>query len=855
MRFTIERMRTLVLAAGVLLVAALAVFLAIGKWKNLRSARDIPKRLGIDIEQEANGFVHVEFHGGHTLFKIEASKADQFKDGRALLHHVTIEMYGQDGRLTDRIEGNEFEYSQQTGIATAQGKVEMTLMRPGEAPAIAPKAKQALDGKAKGKPLSQAAQPASAGAIHVETSGLSFNQKTRVASTTQHVEFSMARGSGSAMGAIYDSEQGDLVLNSAVELTTSRGGEPVTIHARHAEFERGDQLCTLLDATADYRGGHATAGLAKVQFRDDGSAQRLDGVNGFTLATATGGHLEAPQGTLEFDEHNQPRHGDLQGGVTIDSAAANRQLHGTAPAAVLDFSPQGELRFIELNQGVEMRSESEGLAAGAHPVPLHVTRTWRSPVADVVFRNAGPGQVEPSSMHGSGGVVVTTETQRGNAAPVPSRLAADQVTGEFGPGSVLSAMTGVGHASIEQITAQGAHQTATGDRLEVRFQPAPAPGSGTPARGATAAQPAAAQIQSAILEGHVVLIQQPVSKSGAQPQPPMRATAGRAVYENGGPSAAAGEWLRLTESPRIDDGPFELTAQKIDVSEQSGDAFAHGEVKATWLGGAAPETGRRNDSESQTANTDAVTLGGQGPAHAIADEAQFNQRTGEATFRGRARLWQQANSIAAPLVVLNRQRQTLEARSANPAEPVRAVLLSAGAPATLARPDMESVHETHGQYSGRAPGRAQTPSVIRVRGTEFTYSGAEHKAVMLGGALGPVVAQTGGATCTANQIVLMLRPSGNSTANQRAQGQVERMIATGHVILSSEGRRGTGAQLVYTGASGDYELTGTASAPPLLTDPARGSVTGAALIFNSRDDSVSIEGGGRETRTDTTAPR
>jgi lipopolysaccharide export system protein LptA len=40
-----------------------------------------------------------------------------------------------------------------------------------------------------------------------------------------------------------------------------------------------------------------------------------------------------------------------------------------------------------------------------------------------------------------------------------------------------------------------------------------------------------------------------------------------------------------------------------------------------------------------------------------------------------------------------------------------------------------------------------------------------------------------------------------------------------------------------------------------MTDPQRGTVTGAALIFHSRDDSVSIEGGGQKTTTDTTAPK
>ena len=81
------------------------------------------------------------------------------------------------------------------------------------------------------------------------------------------------------------------------------------------------------------------------------------------------------------------------------------------------------------------------------------------------------------------------------------------------------------------------------------------------------------------------------------------------------------------------------------------------------------------------------------------------------------------------------------------------------------------------------------------------------------------------------------------------------MTATGHVVLVSEGRRGTGEQLVYSGATGDYVLTGTAAARPRMTDPGRGNVTGEVLIFHSRDDSVSIEGGGHQTRTETTAPQ
>ena len=81
------------------------------------------------------------------------------------------------------------------------------------------------------------------------------------------------------------------------------------------------------------------------------------------------------------------------------------------------------------------------------------------------------GQVEPAQVHGTGNVVLTGETRRGTEPPVPSRLAADEVTGLFGPNSTLTSMTGIGHASIEETTATGARQMATGDQVQARFAP------------------------------------------------------------------------------------------------------------------------------------------------------------------------------------------------------------------------------------------------------------------------------------------------------------------------------------------------------------------------------------------------
>jgi lipopolysaccharide export system protein LptA len=837
-------MRTLVLVAGVLLLGSLAVFLAVDKWKNPFNRRDLPQRLGIEIQQESNGVTYTQAHGGHTLFKIHASKVVQLKQGNHfLLHDVKIELYGADGSRVDRIEGDEFEYDPAKSTATAAGPVEITVMRPGVAPAIAPKAaagKTAAE-NIKSKTLASAAETAARGQIHVKTSGLTFDEKSGVATTGQHVDFSMVQGSGSSMGATYDSQQGQLVLDRAVELTTERGGEPVQIHAQHAVFERDDKICHLHAIKADYRGGEATAGDAKILFREDGSAVRLDAVNGFALATATGGHIAALTGSMDFNEHNQPRHGHLEGGVKMDSASRNeshsRQVHGTSPAAEFDFTPRGELRHAHMERGVEMHSEDLSEALNE---PQRVSRTWRSPVADVEFRDNGKGQAEPSTMHGTGGVVVTGENQRGKGAVVPSQLAADQVTGEFGPGNALTAMTGVGHASIEETTATGTRQTSNGDRLEAHFVAT----GGTKARQKGSAG-GATQVQRAELDGHVVLTQTPAAKPGAKAEAPLRATSGRAVYEG------AGEWLHLTLSPRVEDGGLQLTADKVDVSQESGDAFGHGNVKATWVDTGTAKGGQQGKGANGASHPGSMGLGGQGPSHVVAAEAQLHQATGEATFRGHARLWQQANSVAAPVIVLDRERQTLVARSTDAAEPVKVVLLSAGGP-ELGR---AAGNET-GPNAGRdAGGKSAAPTVIRVRGGDLKYSDAEHKAVMHGGTLGSVTAETGTATSVSNEVELLLLPPDNHAGKDGGAARVDRLTARGGVKLNSEGRRGTGEQLVYTGETGEYVLTGTASAPPRMSDPARGTVTGEALIFHSRDDSVSVEGGGRKTTTETTAPR
>jgi lipopolysaccharide export system protein LptA len=865
MRFTIERIRMLVVAAAVILLAALGIFLAKAKLRNRFIRRDLPHQLAHDIQQEANGFTFVHAFGAHSQYKIHASKEVQLRDNRVMLQDVRIELFGQDGSRVDEIAGDAFEYDQKSGLAIATGPVEMDLTQPAntahaqEKPGAAPAGNPGPVGN-EGPPKQ----------IHVKTSGVTFDQDTGQVTTVQRVEFSMAAGSGSSMGASYDAQNGYLILDHAVELETERGGDAVKIRAQHAELDRGAQICRLRAAAADYRGAQTSAAEATIFFRKDGSTEKLDASGGFLLATASGGHMAAPTATMDFDEHSQPLRGHLEGGVAMDSVKEGRTVHGTAPTAELEFVGKGELRHAHLERGVVFTSqemgqeggENEANAGNAKGEPQRVTRTWHSPVADLDFRDAGKGQVEPASLHGSGGVVVTSESQRGSGPVMPAKMSADDVTGTFGTKSTLRSLTGVGHAGIEQTAANGTKQTASGDRLTADFAQGDAGKSrgggdkgtrGQEGNGAKekSTDQSGVQVESAELDGHVTLFEQPAAKSG-QAQAPIRATAGKAMYEG------AGEWLHLTMSPRVENGGLELTADKVDVSQQSGDAFAHGNVKASWTGGAtggltAGQKGsaaRRSGAAGSAGSAQgAMAFGGSGPAHVIANEAQMNESTGEATFRGHARLWQQANSVSAPVIVLNQHLQTMEARTTSPDEPVRAVMLSAGgAPGTGS-----GAGRAQGQSGGTIPstaGKAATPSVIRVRGGDLLYSDQEHRAVMHGGVAGAVIAETGEATSASDELDLRLMPAGANGG----QTQVDRMTAKGHVVLTSQSRRGTGEELEYSGVNGDYVLTGTAAAPPRMSDPQQGNVTGQALIFHSRDDSVSIEGGGHETKTETTAP-
>lgn len=825
MRVSIERLRFWMLAMAILLVAGVAAFLGYSRWRMHRAVGELPGKLGISIEQSTKGFTFSKSEGGHTLFTLHAARTIQYKKGgRAELHDVSIVLYNPSGEAVDRIHGNEFAYDPAAGLVSANGAVDIDLQGP-----VASHAAGSL-----------AASEAAGGhdAIHVRTSGLVFDQKTGIASTTGPIQFQVSGTEGSAVGASFDSRSGVLTIEHDMSLKANPRGNPLDVEARHAVFDRTSRQFHLIDARVNYRGSQSSSAQATVFFRPDGSAIRAD-ASGEVSMRSGDRWMNADKATVEMDAQNHPKTLMMEGNLAFRSHDATRQLHGSASAGTVHFGPKGYARQAQFRGGVAM-FDREGPGNGRSSRELHTDQMT------VNFHQTARGS-EASTIVAEGGAVI----QMADAARKgKTTIRADTLEASLKDGSILTRLEGSGNTRLTEIAPDGARQISSGDRLEMRFAPSVSSArslSRQPARGNSVRQRSQTQlvtqpviqsvIQSAEQVGNVVLVNEPPQPKGTAKatNSTTTITAGRATFE------AAGQIVRFFGTPRIHNSSGDLSARNIVFDRGSGDAQAIGEVQAVYrLPKATPGTG----------------FSGAGPVNVIADHASFNHSKNLTTFFGNARqnarFWQGADSISAPVIELSRQKHQLIA-SGGGANRVLAVLTGPisppGASAKKGKPSASS---------------AALSSTFEIRSTSVLYLAAEQKAIFRGG----VTASGGPGSMKASRMTIFFHPSGtkspaavksagsgHSGAAAHPGAEVERIVAEGDVRVAEPGRTATGSKLTYYAADGRFILTGSRRKPPRLVDEAHGSVTGESLIFNNRDDSVIVRGGSSRAITETRTGR
>ncbi len=614
----IERLRIWLAATALLLLLIVAGFYGYARYRVHKALRELPARLGIEVEQSTEGFTLSKSEGGHTLFTIHASRAIRYKNaGKAQLKDVNIVVYGTSADRFDQIYGADFEYDPQSGNVSAKGEVHIDLQANAGGPA-----------RPDQSPPEELKNP-----IHLKTSGVVFNQKSGIATTDQRIDFRVPQGNGSALGAVYDSKTQLVTLRSRVELTTT-GPQPVRIEAHRAEFSEGPHQARLQNAVLHQMARTVEADRVTINLRQDNTVESLvaDGNVHSILTGPSPAELHASEAEFTMGTGNRLQLGVLRGNVSFKSTGAS-PMQGGAGRVLLRFAGQDVIKSIEARESVQL--EQLPSAKAGEKTGKEEKKQLLSFSGDAMDLTLDKGKsMRRAETSGAAQIVIA-----GNAAPVNGGtnqsqantrtvITAGKFEALFASGNRIKSLHGSPEAKIVSTSAGQPNRTSTSNELLVSFQPGNA-------------------IDSVVQQGNV------------QVQDDQRtASANQARF-----SPQSGT-LALFGNVRIQDkmNSSSMSADSALLEQRTGELTAKGEVKTTYA-----------DLKSQP---NGAMLGSSDPIHVTAAAMAAQKASGAAQYSGDSRLWQGGNIVQAPLLVFNRiQRSLLATAPASASRQVSCVFI------------------------------------------------------------------------------------------------------------------------------------------------------------------------------------
>ena len=779
MPVSIARLRRWFIAALVVVCIAVGGTYLYLRHRVTNALKQVPGKIGIEIQESAEGFTISKSEQGRTLFKLQASKAVQFKQGgRAELHDVTIMLYGHDASRFDQVYGEAFEYDPQSGNATSTGEVSIDLQANPQG-ILHPD--QTMPKELKNP-------------IHLKTSNLVFNKNTGDAWTSSTIEFRVPQANGSAVGARYVAKQGALTLESQIKIIVN-GTMPATLLAEKALLEKSPRQIVLIHPRAESpeQQGHAdeltfllnqdntleraiASGNVKLESRDvharDSRARQP------RAAGATWSAVSAQRLDVKVSAENKIKDAVLSGDVRFRSKGT-QMLEGSAERAILDFGGRNSLSKVHANGGVKLAQGPSVPGGRGIPPPrqkhdgaqdFEIT----SPAMDFLVADQKLTHAETI-----GAPEIVLSPAGTNPQSATTRITADKFTATFDSLGQLSQVHGAANAQVvssssPQKNVPQADRISTSDSIDAFFR------SGT-------------GIESIVQEGHFAY------HSG-----PQQAYADSARY------TPADQILTLIGSPRVVDAGMGVTADTIRLNRETGDGFAKGDVKTSYSE-LKPQPG-------------GALLATADPIHVTAKSMTAHADPAVATYTGSARLWQNANVIEAPSIQFEKDQRTVIAESKGD-QKVSTVLIGT-------------------DKSGKT-------MPVTVTSTRLTYRDSERKAHFDGG----VTVGGSDLRITARQMDVFLAQASSKGEEARApspahngnitntpvapQSKIDKIVASGAVVITEPKRRATGENLTYTASDDKFVLTG---GPPSIFDAEHGKITAVSLTLFRRDARVEVEG-------------
>jgi lipopolysaccharide export system protein LptA len=762
-------------------------------WARHIERKNAPPSAPVDVERQSSHLTFSKGEGVRKSFTVEASKSTDFKGANASdLEGVKITIFGKDGSRHDTMDTHTCRYTKDSGDMSCAGDVEIILM-------------SADEWKASG------GKPGAPGTMKIETKGVSFNRSSGEAITDEVVQFSFANGSGQAIGAAYNSEEGTLRLQRDVKLKLDQPAavgakgavnaksalapkrEPIEVTGTRMDFSRNNATIHLSGpAEAKTQSERLTAAALLLELDENFRARRLiaqsngkDMLPEFSAAKGVGKQrLSAEEITATLAPAGWVERAEAKGKVSGESAQGEARETFKAQSALMEMLPgHNEPKLLVLRGSVDARTNTgaKGSRGGETPAGENgntrrlSTEELRLTFLEKRLEKIGTkGTKLASADTAAAGRIEWNEAATASTRPSQTILQANRLGMIFDADGKASRLDAKGNVHTERNTAQADKQTATAKNGFVQLQE----------QGGWSRMELSEDVK--LNEGT------------------RAARADHAVFERSEQTAT------LTGHAAARDATSLTSAQRLTFWQATGDVQGEGGVRSSDL----------------SARGGAIHLAPVA-ANVSADHLSGNSKSGRALYTGHARLWQGDSVLEAESIELLKNQRMM-----NAVGNVRAVFPQA--PGSLAVPKTNS-------------GTPKPPVLWHAQSAKLTYWDQENRARL---DQNVVVQSPDEKISSASMDLYFTRataganggasPSTGSNSSVSLAGvqQISRAVAAGGVTVQQGERRATADHGEYTAADGKFVMSG---GTPTIFDAASGTTTGRQLTFFLADATIIVD--------------
>ncbi len=523
---------------------------------------------------------------------------------RVELEDVELKIFGGATDTYDLVKSRRADVDTRAKTMVSEGEVEIIMQVPNN-----------------GEPLP--AHP-----TVIRSSKVHFETETGIARTTERTHFQFADGFGEAVGAVYNPQTKEIVLENEAAFTFQKpdGSNASTrVWAARAVYLEAAGLLKLSGPTRMERNNlRLDAGDATVEIKE-GDIRRVE-------AHSVSGVDEYPQRKLTFGgdlaELLYREDGTLRELISHSGSRLDSETPGSRNRV---RSARMHLFFLE---GVEDSTLDKAIAQGQamlESAPLgpaaqrQPRRTLESEIVELQMR-AGGEELEQVQTHAPGTVTFHPATTQQRLRV----LRGERITAKYGPKNRMKSFRAT------KVTTESAPSAASVATAKQRKQ----------------GPPATLKTRSADLE------------AGFHPESGELAWMkqwGNFEFEEGvrrgrAESALlhqADKYNLLEGQARVWDDTGSLQAARIRTQEPSGDLLAEGDVVSTRK----PEPGDKTKPKAKAG--EAGLPGGDEALQATAQKMTTRDQNQWIRYEGNARLWQGASRLHADVATIDRKQQTL----------------------------------------------------------------------------------------------------------------------------------------------------------------------------------------------------